>query len=257
MIAAVLLLLLAIGAGVFFFKNRQDSMRASESLQSEQDASESESEENSREESKKESKKEESKKKSESESIAKAESVSAEVSSQAESLAKKQSQVDAASAEASREAAGAASASAAIPSALPVQNGGQQSAGHVTADSLAEKLNVIQQVYEATQNGSYIQNGGRWYRGSVLVKAVAGRGTSSVIDAAMKKAGYTSYNLEYYYMVISCILILSRLLDEPYLADVALIYTMISFLSVLILAAVYIPGAKRGKRNQKEGGGEK
>lgn len=58
-------------------------------------------------------------------------------------------------------------------------------------------------------------------------------------------------------MVICCILILSRLLDEPYLADVALIYTMISFLSVLILAAVYIPGAARRKKNGREGGGKK
>lgn len=41
-------------------------------------------------------------------------------------------------------------------------------------------------------------------------------------------------------MVISCILILSRMLDEAYLADVALIYTLISFTSVIILATVYI-----------------
>ena len=42
-------------------------------------------------------------------------------------------------------------------------------------------------------------------------------------------------------LVISSIAILSVLLSEPYLVDVALIYGMISFVSVLILAMVYIP----------------
>ena len=42
-------------------------------------------------------------------------------------------------------------------------------------------------------------------------------------------------------MVICCITILSRIFRESYLADVALIYAMISFISVLILANVYIP----------------
>lgn len=49
-------------------------------------------------------------------------------------------------------------------------------------------------------------------------------------------------------MVICCIAILSRLLQESYLTDVALIYAMISFVSVLILATVYIPQhPKRGR----------
>ena len=42
-------------------------------------------------------------------------------------------------------------------------------------------------------------------------------------------------------MVIAAILILSVYLDEGYLADVGLIYVMISFISVIMLAAVYIP----------------
>ena len=67
-------------------------------------------------------------------------------------------------------------------------------------------------------------------------------------------------------MVICCITILSRLLNESYLNDVALIYAMISFISVLILATVYIPYRQRragtGKKAEeelsaeKEGGGE-
>ena len=42
-------------------------------------------------------------------------------------------------------------------------------------------------------------------------------------------------------MVICCIVILSQLLAEDYLADVALIYALISFVSVLVFATVYIP----------------
>ena len=49
-------------------------------------------------------------------------------------------------------------------------------------------------------------------------------------------------------MVICCIAILSRLLGESYLVDVALIYAMISFISVLILAMIYIPNRQsRGR----------
>ena len=47
-------------------------------------------------------------------------------------------------------------------------------------------------------------------------------------------------------MVISILAISSMLNEEPFLVDVALIYAMISFLSVLTLAMVYIPdGVKR------------
>lgn len=42
-------------------------------------------------------------------------------------------------------------------------------------------------------------------------------------------------------LVIAAIAVFSRYLDEGYLVDVALIYTMISFVSVLIMASVYIP----------------
>ncbi|MBR2764557.1 MAG: sodium:proton antiporter [Blautia sp.] len=42
-------------------------------------------------------------------------------------------------------------------------------------------------------------------------------------------------------MVVCSIAILTVLLDEGYLADVALIYVMISFVAVLILAITYIP----------------
>ena len=48
-------------------------------------------------------------------------------------------------------------------------------------------------------------------------------------------------------LVNVAILILSALLRESWLVDVALIYTMISFISVLILARVFIP-AKPGRK---------
>ena len=57
-------------------------------------------------------------------------------------------------------------------------------------------------------------------------------------------------------MVICCIAILSRMLNESYLIDVALIYAMISFISVVILATVYIPNhrhrEKFGKQAEEE-----
>ena len=48
-------------------------------------------------------------------------------------------------------------------------------------------------------------------------------------------------------MVICCIAILSRMLGESFLVDVALIYAMISFISVLILATIYIPNRHQRK----------
>ena len=42
-------------------------------------------------------------------------------------------------------------------------------------------------------------------------------------------------------MTICSIAVLSVLLDEGYLADVALIYAMISFVAVLMMASVFVP----------------
>ncbi len=42
-------------------------------------------------------------------------------------------------------------------------------------------------------------------------------------------------------LVIAAIAVFSQYLHEGYLVDVALIYSMISFVSVLIMASVYIP----------------
>ena len=48
-------------------------------------------------------------------------------------------------------------------------------------------------------------------------------------------------------MVISCIAVLYAYLGGSYLLDVALIYTMISFVTVLVLASVYIPAKPKRK----------
>jgi multicomponent Na+:H+ antiporter subunit F len=42
-------------------------------------------------------------------------------------------------------------------------------------------------------------------------------------------------------MTICSIAILSVLLDEGYLADVAMIYAMISFVAVLMMASMFVP----------------
>lgn len=49
-------------------------------------------------------------------------------------------------------------------------------------------------------------------------------------------------------MVICSIAVLSRMLGEGYLVDVALIYAMISFIAVLMLASMYIPHNKANRK---------
>ena len=49
-------------------------------------------------------------------------------------------------------------------------------------------------------------------------------------------------------MVIAAVLILCVLLKEAYLLDVALIYALISFVSVLVFASVYIRKHRQDKK---------
>jgi multicomponent Na+:H+ antiporter subunit F len=56
-------------------------------------------------------------------------------------------------------------------------------------------------------------------------------------------------------MTICSIAILSLILDEGYLADVALIYAMISFVVVLILATAYLPARPGGQDRPRTGAG--
>lgn len=55
-------------------------------------------------------------------------------------------------------------------------------------------------------------------------------------------------------LVICSIAILSQMLKESYLTDIAIIYAMLSFLTVLILASVYI--RKLRTTDEDAGGGE-
>ena len=53
-------------------------------------------------------------------------------------------------------------------------------------------------------------------------------------------------------MVIASIAVLSRQLEEAYLLDVGLIYTMISFIAVLMLALTYIPPKPERREFEEE-----
>lgn len=64
-----------------------------------------------------------------------------------------------------------------------------------------DRIQDIRDIYNRTVNSqdSYYQSGGCYYTaGGVLAKAVVSNGTA-VLDEAMRKNGYTSYSLEYYY----------------------------------------------------------
>ena len=52
-------------------------------------------------------------------------------------------------------------------------------------------------------------------------------------------------------LIVICICILSFLLSEGYLVDIAMIYTMLSFLAVVLLTKVYM-GIYREKHRQEQ-----
>ena len=54
-------------------------------------------------------------------------------------------------------------------------------------------------------------------------------------------------------LIVITICILSFLMNEGYLVDIAMIYTMLSFLAVVLLTKVYM-GVYREKRRQREEG---
>ena len=54
-------------------------------------------------------------------------------------------------------------------------------------------------------------------------------------------------------VIIAMILLLTLMLDEGYLADIALIYALLSFLAVVLLARIFISlNRKRGGRGDKD-----
>ena len=55
-------------------------------------------------------------------------------------------------------------------------------------------------------------------------------------------------------MVMVIIAILALMLEEGYLADICLIYAMISFLAVIVVTKVYLGVYKQKKEEEKNGG---
>ena len=56
-------------------------------------------------------------------------------------------------------------------------------------------------------------------------------------------------------ITIVIIAVLTVLLDEGYLADICIIYAMISFLAVVVLTRVYLGVHREHRRKNGEGGG--
>ena len=75
--------------------------------------------------------------------------------------------------------------------------------------------------------------------GVMLVRAVRGPGTTDRI-LAINMIGT---------MVICIILILSQMLSEDWLLDVALIYAMISVITVTMLASMYVKNREENKND--------
>ena len=67
--------------------------------------------------------------------------------------------------------------------------------------------------------------------GAMVIRSIIGpRSTDRIVSVNMLGT-----------MTICSIAILSVLLDEGYLADVAMIYAMISFVAVLVMASMFVP----------------
>ena len=78
--------------------------------------------------------------------------------------------------------------------------------------------------------------------GSMLIRACVGpRITDRILSINMLGT-----------MVICSIAILSRMLEEAWLLDVALIYAMLSFVAVLMLAVMYIPSREMREKYRHE-----
>jgi multicomponent Na+:H+ antiporter subunit F len=78
--------------------------------------------------------------------------------------------------------------------------------------------------------------------GAMVVRSIIGpRSTDRIMSVNMLGT-----------MTISSIAILSFILKEEYLADVALIYAMISFVAVLMMASMFIPAKPKKPRLDAE-----
>lgn len=78
--------------------------------------------------------------------------------------------------------------------------------------------------------------------GAMVIRSIIGpRSTDRILSVNMLGT-----------MTIASIAILSVLLDEGYLADVALIYAMISFVAVLMMASMFVPSKPKAPNLDRE-----
>ena len=78
--------------------------------------------------------------------------------------------------------------------------------------------------------------------GAMVIRSIIGpRSTDRIVSVNMLGT-----------MTICSIAILSVLLDEGYLADVALIYAMISFVAVLMMASMFVPSRPKAPELDEE-----
>ena len=102
----------------------------------------------------------------------------------------------------------------------------------------------IEQAYQVLYGGALIVL--ILFIGLMVIRSIIGpRSTDRILSVNMLGT-----------MTIYSIAILSVLLDEGYLADVALIYAMISFVAVLMMASVFVPSRPKAPEldeDEKEG----
>ncbi len=98
---------------------------------------------------------------------------------------------------------------------------------------------TVSEAYEILYTGVII--GLLVLSGVMLVRAIKGPGiTDRIVSVNMIGT-----------MVVCIIAVCSMLLQESYLVDVALIYTMISFVAVMMMGMMYIsPDVKRDKKKK-------
>ena len=88
---------------------------------------------------------------------------------------------------------------------------------------------TIEQAYHALYGGALVVL--ILLIGAMVIRSIIGpRSTDRIVSVNMLGT-----------MTICSIAILSVLLDEGYLADVAMIYAMISFVAVLMMASMFVP----------------
>ena len=95
---------------------------------------------------------------------------------------------------------------------------------------------TIEQAYQTLYGGALIVL--ILLIGAMVIRSIIGpRSTDRIMSVNMLGT-----------MTICSIAILSVLLDEGYLADVALIYAMISFVAVLMMASMFVPSRPKAPK---------